>query len=93
MKIYRIETSGNYDYVCAHTVIEALQTYSTMTDYNLIDFSPEDDVIEIPQNLWPTLYFKLEGEVDNAGNPKEITFAEFMRTAQEPELFATTAYL
>lgn len=85
MDIYRIETGNEYDYVCANTVIEALQTYCHGNNFSLIDFEATDEIVKIPETEWDGYTVKQEGG-------GEITFAEYMKTVVEPELFASTAY-
>lgn len=92
--IYEIRISGEKEWICADTAIEALKFYRGLTDLDLVDFDDEDDIVEVPQSEWSKMNI-LDTEQpmgDNGNYPIIETFEEYMKHAQFTEIIATTIY-
>lgn len=87
MKIFEInwESQGEKEWVAAETNLHALKVYCRITDMSIDDFEDTDEIIEIPKNKWSKYKIKMEGDV-------EITFKQYMRANNTPDIIAGTMY-
>ena len=93
MKIYAIKAQGETEWICANTVFHALKFYHYINDMEIIDYDDEDDIEIVPEEKWPEMTIIDPDEWEENGDPKVIqTFADFMKTATEPEFIASTVY-
>lgn len=93
---------GEKYWVAAHTVIEAMQIHSQITDTDLMEYDHEDDVIELPFEKWK--YYKVTDPEDRFPNRhygegncpisrysrRPITFQQWMNENHTPDMIATT---
>lgn len=94
-KVYEIKIGYENTWVCADTAIEALKTYLSGTDTDMIDLENEDDMVEVQKKNWDKMnILDIEKEMDDEGNyPVIMTFSEYMETeATTSDIIATTAY-
>ena len=93
-KIYEIQINGEKEWVCADTAIEALKTYTSITDITLTDFENDDDIVEIPKEKWSEMNILNTEEInEDGGYGVEMTFAEYMeKEAISADIIATTNY-
>lgn len=93
-KIYEFRISGEKEWICSDTLIEALKFYYGITEIDLLDFDDEDDIVELPQSEWSKMnILDTEQPMDDEGNyPIIETFEEYMKHAQFTEIIATTNY-
>jgi len=94
-KIYEIQISGEKEWVCADTAIEALKAYSSITDITLTDFEDDDDIVEVPKEKWSEMNIvDTDGKMDDEGNyPVVMTFSEYMeKEATSADIIATTNF-
>lgn len=96
MKIYRIDTNGQSDWIASNSIISALRYYESVTDMGLFDFDDGDDIVEIPQQEWKNHNILNTEEYlgDEVSHPVLMTFAEWMEDENNynSEIIATTAY-
>jgi|GEM_PF-4992495 len=93
MNIYAIKSQGEIDWICANTIFQALKFYHLNNDMEISDYDDSDDIELIPKEKWGELNITDTDELDENEDPKIIsTFAEFMKTATEPEFIASTVY-
>lgn len=93
--VYEIKVGYEKYWVCADTAIEALKTYLSCTDTDMIDIENEDDIVEVPKENWDKMnILDIEAEMDNEGNyPVIMTFSEYMeKEATTSDIIATTNY-
>lgn len=92
LKIYQFNVGGESEWLCAHTVFEALKFYHSLNDLCIVDFENEDDIIEIPRNEWKNHNIVDFDEMDDDGNYKVIeTFEECMKGRVSADIIASTA--
>ena len=85
MNIYKIKMQGEEDFVCAGTIIGALQLLHTMAGLEIYDYDSSDEITQVEKSDWSKLTFEND-------NKKTITFSEFMKTAKTPNIICSTAY-
>lgn len=93
MNIYEFRINGEKEWICAWTLIEALQFYSGLTDISLIEFDDKDDIILVPKEQWKDMNIVNPNELDEQGNPVVTeTFEEYMKGKTDVDIIATTVY-
>jgi hypothetical protein len=91
MNIYQLETSGEVEWICANTAIQALKYYEDITDMSLVEFDNTDDITIVPESEWATReIFDFDNPNEDGTYPVLCTFAEFMKGQTTPEIIATT---
>lgn len=85
MRIFEFQINGEKEWVAANTIIEALQTHSSITGIDLAEYEDEDEIMEIPKDKWPD--FKV---TDAEGRFPAKTFEQWMKENTKPDLIATT---
>ena len=89
MKAFKI-IGAEQETVAANTNIEALKFYCEETAIDLIDFSNEDSIEEIPESEWDN--FLIENTERSEGDQKYTTLSEEMKGLKEPTLICSTVY-
>ena len=84
LKVFRIETQGETDYVCAENYIQALRKYENITEVGLIDFDEKDTIIEVDKKEWKSVLI----EIEDSGF---TNLAEYMQTAFEADIICSAA--
>lgn len=84
MNIYVIEYyGGEYEFICARSIIEALKVQTSVTGMMISDFDWKDNIYELSRREWHN-YF-----IENEDGTK-TSFSKYMETATQPELFCST---
>lgn len=83
MNVYEFRTAEK-EWVCANTLIEALDTYLRTTGMYFDGFGVTDDIVILPESEWAN--YEIEFEDDES----TMTIAEYMRTADTPDIIAST---
>lgn len=81
------------EWICAHTNIEALKTYLSMTSTDIVDLDDEDEIVEIPESEWSKITIR-NSEYDE-NDPEDFesqTIEEYMRDQLRPDIIAGTMY-
>lgn len=90
MNVYEFRVSGEKEWICANTIIEALQFYYSLNSIDLVEFSETDDIVLVPESEWASMeILDIEAADEDSVNQ---TFAQYMKTAIEPDIIATTCY-
>jgi hypothetical protein len=93
MNIYEIKSQGEREWICAHTIFEALKFYHSLNDLEISDFDDEDDIIIIPEDKWGEFNVIDPDDLDENEEAKVIhTFAERMKDQTVPDIIASTVY-
>jgi hypothetical protein len=102
MKVFELVWSnGEKEWVCAHTNIEALKTYMSITGTDEVDMDNDDELREIPKWQWRELFIELEEDdedydqeeyVEGREGKKTISFETYMKHAHKPDIMAGTMY-
>lgn len=94
LKIFEIRynTQTEKEWVAAHTNIEALKEYCSITSADLIDFDKSDEIVELPKDQW-SKYTIRESLYSGASDVKKITFEEWMVGKTSPDIIAGKMYL
>lgn len=95
LKIYELcwNAQGEKEWVCARTNIEALKTYLSITDMNIVELDDADEIVEVPKEKWSE-YSIRNSEYDHE-DPEDWetqTFEEYMKTQTRPDIIAGTMY-
>ena len=95
MNIYELQWStGEFEWVAAHTTIEALKVYYELTGVDLYDLQPEDEIVLVPVEKWPELrLINTEYNEDDPNDWETKTFTEVMKDLSGPDIIAGTMYL
>jgi hypothetical protein len=84
---FRWDSQGEKDWVCAYTNLHAIQTYLWITDANVMDFGPGDEVVEIPKEKWP------EMKITHSAKEGDFqTFENYMATQTTADIICGTTY-
>lgn len=95
MKIYELRwTSQNEkEWISGRTIIEALKTYLSITDLDMVDFADEDEIIEVPQEEWSNMTVRnTEYNENDPDSFEEITFNEWIKRNPISNIIAGTMY-
>ncbi len=87
MNIYEFQMNGEKDWICAKTIIEALKLYKILTSIEIDNFEDDDDIVLIPQTEWHEYHI-----VDSKGILDDITFEEYMQTAEKTHMIASSTF-
>ena len=87
MKIFELRWAAQdeKEWIAAHTNIEALKVYESITDVSLVDMDDDDEIVELPKEKWAEYTVKTEGE-------PAVTFAEWMDGTVKPDIICGTMY-
>lgn len=86
LKIFEIRSGGEKQWICAYTNIQALKILLNLEDTGLNEYDDKDEIVEIPKEEWPKMLIRNSDEDDFT------TFEEYMKTATNPDIIATTIY-
>lgn len=93
MKIYAIQSQGETEWICAHTIFEALKYYHSINDLEITDFDDDDDIVIVPEDKWGEMTVIDPDDLDENENPKVIhTFADVMKEQTTADIIASTVY-
>ena len=95
LKIFELKWSSQdeKEWIAAHTNIEAIKTYCSITSINLIDFEEDDEIIELPESEWDKMTIRnIDYDPQDGDDWMEKTFAEYMQNQTEPDIIAGTMY-
>lgn len=87
MKIYEFQLGNGKEWVCANTIFESIQTHMRINALEFDEYCDQDDITEVPPEKWSSLFI-----VDHDSGDLEQTFYQYMETATEPDIIATTVY-
>lgn len=90
MKIYRIETGGESEWIVANTAIEALKVYKETTGNGLDYFDNDDDIFEVPESKWDKLKVNFPDEDDE--DEKWKTYRQMVEGVVKPYYGWSTVY-
>lgn len=87
MKIFELnwESQGEKEWIAAHTNIEALQVYCSITGTDLNDLDVEDTITEVPREKWTKMTVRDPDDSDITR-----TFAQWMKDNKKPDIIAGT---
>lgn len=94
LKVFELRYGvGEKEWLCAHTNIEALKTYASITGVSLIDLDEDDEIVEVPKEKWAELHIK-NNDYDES-DPEDWShksFEDYMKTQTIPDIIAGTMY-
>lgn len=92
LKIFEFQwtSQGEKEWVCAHTIVEALKFYLSLTSMDMVDLEDDDNIIELPKEEWSKMTIRHTDPEE--GEPETETFEEFMRGRIRPDIIAGTMY-
>jgi|JI9StandDraft_1071089.scaffolds.fasta_scaffold502670_1 hypothetical protein len=92
MKIYELRhENGEKEWIAAHTVIEAIKTYSYTMSTSIAEFSNGDEIVEVPEADWDKMIVKnLDYDKNDPDDWEEHTFREEVAAWSKPQVFAGT---
>lgn len=95
LKVFELRwnNSGEKEWMCAYTNIQALKEYCSITSTDLIDMDDVDEVVEIPKDKWSEYNINnSEYDETDPDDWKQKTFEEYMKEATAPDIIAGTMY-
>ncbi len=89
MKIFIITWSdGERSFIAAHTNIEAIQKYLSITDMDLsCDFTGHEEITELNPDEWSEYFI-----TDNENDLPQQSFEDWMKENKDPDIIAETHY-
>lgn len=81
------------EWVAAHTNIEALKQYFSITSTDINDLDDEDEIVEVPKEKWAEMNIRNSDYDSNDPDDWETkTFEEYMKEQIGPDIIAGTMY-
>jgi len=89
MKIFELKWNkqDEKEWIAAHTNIEAIKTYLSITSTDICDLDDEDEISEVHKDQW--------GKMTITNDDSELepqTFEEYMKDCKHPDIIAGTMY-
>jgi hypothetical protein len=95
LKIFELRWTNQdeKEWIAAHTNIDAIKQYCSITSTDLADLDEEDEVVELSESEWEKMTIKnVDYDPSDPEDWEEKTFAEFMENRTCPDLVAGTMY-
>lgn len=95
MKIFELRWTdiGEKEWIAAHTNIQAIKEYCSITSTDLFELDDVDEVIELPESDWDILIVRnLDYDSSDSDDWEEKTFRQFIEGLTSPTLIAGTMY-
>ena len=88
MKIFELQWTNQdeKEWIAADNVLQALETYFSITDTDIMDLEDNDEIVELPKSEWKNHFVREDGD-----KPKE-SFASWMKRNKKPDIIAGTMY-
>lgn len=87
MKIFKIKTEGEFDWVLAEDFLSCLKYYLNEVGVNVYEL---DTMEEVPQSEWDTNKIRFDDETENG--TFYMTYSEYVKGIVEPMIICSTAY-
>jgi len=88
MKIFKIKSNGETDWVTADDLLSCLKFYLNEVGSAYID--EIDSIDEVPESEWDNNAIRFEDETENG--TFYMTFREYVTPSIEPMIISSTAY-
>jgi hypothetical protein len=95
LKIFELHLSivDEKEWIAAHSIIEALQTYQSVTGTTLQELDREDEITEVPESKWDE--YTLTNSDHDPNDPEslpELTFRQLLQGRSTPDILGGTSY-
>jgi hypothetical protein len=95
LKVFELKwnKSGDREWMCAYTNIQAIKEYCSITSTDLSDMDDVDEIIEIPKEKW--CEYTINNSEYDKSDPDDWetkTFEEYMKDHKTPDIIAGTMY-
>lgn len=95
MKVFELRWNkqDEKEWIAAHTNIEAIKTYLSITSTDIEDLDDEDEIVEIPKREWGKMTIhNADYDPSDPDDAEFKTFKEYMKDCKKPDLIAGTMY-
>lgn len=95
LKVFELtwKSQDEKEWIAAHTNIEAIKTYLSITHTDITDLDDEDEIVEIPKEEWSKITIRnSEYNKTDPGVFETKTVEEYMKDCKSPDLIAGTMY-
>jgi len=86
LKIFELAFDGEKTWIAARTIIEAIQTYCSVTGMDLVEFEGDEEITELPREKWTEHIIREDDQTP------EQTFEDWMKENHNPDIIAGTMY-
>lgn len=84
LKIFQLSFDGEHAWIASRTIIEAIQTYCSVTGMDLVEFEGDEEITELPREKWAEYIIKEEDDT------AEQTFEQWMKENHTRDIIAST---
>lgn len=89
-RVYRFDSDNQRTWYCARTHVECMKVEMALTDNWINEYNlSEDDIVLIPKHQWSDVKILVDGETQEI----DQSVAQYMETANGPDIICSTAYL
>jgi len=88
----RYTASGEKEWVCAYTNIQALQLHMMYCGLSFYDYDSNDEIVEIPRDQWANFNIRNDDWDEESADWQTKTFEEYMIGKTEPDIITGTMY-